>query len=191
MLLVDLDIERTAALEQRLLEIIDATIVLTPANSTLINVVAAQAPDLIIVDMGRPDRDALDDLRRVGADNVRPIVMFVDRDDRAFMEEAIAAGVSSYNVVGSAFPDVKPIVMAAVAIFRKFQKATDDLKKAQAVLAERETINRAKSILMSKWRIDEPRAYGWLRKRAMDGNRRIADVAAEILVGAKREETPK
>ena len=117
--------------------------------------------------------------------------MFVDRDDRAFMEEAIAAGVSSYNVVGSAFPDVKPIVMAAVAIFRKFQKATDDLKKAQAVLAERETINRAKSILMSKWRIDEPRAYGWLRKRAMDGNRRIADVAAEILVGAKREETPK
>lgn len=191
MLLVDSDIERTAALEQRLLEIINATIVLTPANSTLINVVAAQAPDLIIVDMGRPDRDALDDLRRVGADNVRPIVMFVDRDDRAFMEEAIAAGVSSYNVVGSAFPDVKPIVMAAVAIFRKFQKATDDLKKAQAVLAERETINRAKSILMSKWRIDEPRAYGWLRKRAMDGNRRIADVAAEILVGAKREETPK
>ena len=34
------------------------------------------------------------------------------------MEEAIAAGVSSYNVVDTAFPDVKPIVMAAVAIFR-------------------------------------------------------------------------
>lgn len=188
MLLVDSDIERTAALQQRLRDISDATVVQAPAGSTLTAVVAAEAPDLVIVDMGRPDRDALDDLRRVGADNARPIVMFVDRDDRAFMEEAIAAGVSSYNVVGSAFPDVKPIVMAAVAIFRKFQKTTDDLKQAQTALMERETINRAKAAIMRKWRIDEPRAYGWLRKRAMDGNRRIADVAAEILVAVERGE---
>ena len=66
--------------------------------------------------MARRDRDALDDLRRVSADNPCPIVMFVDRDDRALMEAAIAAGVSSYNVVDTAFPDIKPIVMAAVAI---------------------------------------------------------------------------
>jgi two-component system, response regulator / RNA-binding antiterminator len=170
-----------AALEQRLREISDAVILSVPAGSTLTAAVTALAPDVIIVDMARPDRDALDDLRRVSADNARPIVMFVDRDDRVFMEEAIAAGVSSYNVVDTAFPDVKPIVMAAVAIFRKFQQLADDLTKARATLRERETINKAKALLMRQRNIDEPQAYRWLRRRAMNEGRRIGDIAAEVI----------
>jgi two-component system, response regulator / RNA-binding antiterminator len=180
-LLADSDPGRMAALEERLLEISDAEILSVPAGSTLTAAVAALLPDAIIVDMARPDRDALDDLRRVSADNPRPIVMFVDRDDRAFMEAAIAAGVSSYNVVDTAFPNIKPIVMAAVAIFRKHQQLADDLTKARASLRERETINRAKAMLMRQRNIDEPQAYRWLRRRAMNESRRLVDVAAELL----------
>ncbi len=188
-LLADSDSGRLAVLERRLHEISDAVILGVPAGSTLIAAVAASAPDVIIVDMARPDRDALDDLRRVSADNPRPIVMFVDRDDRAFMEEAIAAGVSSYNVVDAAFPDIKPIVMAAVAIFRKHQQLADDLSKARATLREHETINRAKALLMRQRQIDEPQAYRWLRRRAMNESKRIVEIAAELLEGEGR--TPK
>jgi two-component system, response regulator / RNA-binding antiterminator len=183
-LLADPDPDRMSALKQRLSEISDTVILGVPAGVGLIDAVAALAPDVIIVDMSRPDRDALDDLRRVSADNPRPIVMFVDHDDRAFMEAAIAAGVSSYNVVDTAFPDIKPIVMAAVAIFRKHRQLADDLSKAQATLRERETINQAKTLLMRLRNIDEPRAYRWLRRRAMNENRRIGDIAAEVLKGA-------
>jgi two-component system, response regulator / RNA-binding antiterminator len=161
-------------------------IVGVPAGSSLIDAVAALRPDVIIVDMARPDRDALDDLRRVSTDNPRPIVMFVDRDDPAFMEAAIAAGVSSYNVVDAAFPDIKPIVLAAVAIFRKHQQLADDLDKARAILRERETINKAKALLMRQRNIDEPRAYRWLRRRAMNENRRVGDIAAELLEASTR-----
>jgi response regulator NasT len=115
--------------------------------------------------------------------------MFVDRDDRTFMEEAIAAGVSSYNVVGTAFPDIKPIVMAAVAIFRKHQQVADDLTRAKATLLERDTINRAKSMLMRQRHFDEPQAYRWLRRRAMNESRRIGDIAADLL--ATDRETSK
>jgi response regulator NasT len=180
-LLADCDPDRAAILEQRLGEISDAVILRVPLGRHLIDAVPELAPDVIIVDMARPDRDGLDDLRRASADNKRPVVMFVDRDDRAFMEEAIAAGVSSYNVVGAAFPDVKPIVMAAVAIFRKYQQVADDLDTAKAMLAERETINRAKTLLMRRRNIDEPRAYRWLRRRAMNESRRIGDIAAELV----------
>ena len=180
-LLADADPQRSAVLEQRLAEISDATILRVGTGGNLLGAVAETAPDVIIVDMARPDRDGLDDLRRANADNPRPIVMFVDRDDRTFMEEAIAAGVSSYNVVGTAFPDIKPIVMAAVTIFRKYQQVADDLAQAKATLLERETINRAKSMLMRQRKIDEPQAYRWLRRRAMNESRRIGDVAAELL----------
>jgi len=190
-LLADSDAERATALELRLREISDAVIFRVPAGSKLLDAVAAQAPDVIIVDMGRPDRDALDDLRRVGADHPRPVVMFVDRDDRAFMEEAIAAGVSSYNVTDAAFPDVKPIVMAAVAIFRRFQQVSEDLQSARAQLKERETVNRAKSMLMKQRNIGEPQAYRWLQRRAMNENKRIADIAAALLAEAREEGAPK
>jgi response regulator NasT len=183
-LLADSDVDRAGTLEQRLREITDAVVVRAPVGGTLLDAVAALAPDVIIVDMGRPDRDALDDLRRVSVDNPRPVVMFVDRDDRAFMEEAIAAGVSSYNVIDTSFPDVKPIVMAAVAIFRRYSQIAEDLQKAKATLSERETVNRAKSMLMKERQIDEPRAYAWLRRRAMNGSRRIVDVAVEVLAEA-------
>lgn len=184
-LLADSDPDRARVLEQRLGKIGDAVILHVPAGSSLLDAVAALAPDVIIVDMARPDRDGLDDLRRVSADNPRPIVMFVDRDDRGFMEEAIEAGVSSYNVVDSAFPDIKPIVMTAVAIFRRHRQVADDLNRARAALQERETIGRAKSILMRQRNIDEPQAYRLLRRRAMNESRRIGEVAAELL--AKEE----
>lgn len=189
-LLADADADRATILEQRLREISDAVILRVPAGSRLVEAVAAQTPDVVIVDMARSDRDGLDDLRRVSADNPRPIVMFTDHDDRAFMEEAIAAGVSSYNVVDAAFPDIRPIVMAAVAIFRKHQQVADDLTKAKATLLERDTINRAKSMLMRQRKLDEPQAYRWLRRRAMNESRKIGDVAAELLATAS-EGTPK
>jgi two-component system, response regulator / RNA-binding antiterminator len=190
-LLADSDAERATLLELRLREITNTVIVRVPAGGTLLDAVSAEAPDVIIVDMARPDRDQLDDLRRVSIDNPRPIIMFVDRDDRGFMEDAIAAGVSSYNVVNAAFPDVKPIVMAAVAIFRKYRQVEADLHKARATLLERENIDRAKAMLMRQRKLDEPQAYRWLRRKAMNESKRIAAVAAELLASANQEGSGK
>lgn len=185
-LLADCAGGRARLLETRLREIGDVVILRAAAGVRLTEAVAAGAPDVIIVDMARPDRDALDDLRRAGADNPRPVIMFVDRDDRAFMEEAIAAGVSSYNVVDSAFPDVRPIVMAAVAIFRRYRQVAADLQEARTRLMEREAIDRAKALLMRRRHLDESQAYRWLRRKAMSESKRIAVVAAELLAA----ETP-
>jgi len=180
-LLADSDATRAACVESSLAELGNATIVRVPAGGSIHDAVAVEAPDVVIVDMARSDRDGLDDLRRVTACNPRPIVMFVDSDDRSFMEEAIAAGVSSYNVVDASFPDVKPIVMAAVAIFRRYRRLEADLEKANASLMERGLVDRAKALLMRQRRIGEPEAYQWLRRKAMNENKRIAAVAADLL----------
>jgi AmiR/NasT family two-component response regulator len=130
LLLVASEDGRAARLKQRLREIGDAAILRVPPERDLPDAVAAAAPDAIIVDMARPERAALHDLRRVGAHDPRPVVMFVGFDDAAFLEEAIAAGISSYSVVRDAFPDLKPVVMAAVAIFRRHHQVITDLRQA-------------------------------------------------------------
>ena len=151
------------------------------AGETLLQAVIRLQPDVVIVDMQRPDRDGLDDVRHVTRHDPRPVVMFVDDDDAAFMEEAILAGVSSYNVVGAAIPDVKPIIQAAIAMFRRFSQMQAELRRAETSLHERAAIDRAKSVLIRTERMSEPDAYRWLRRRAMDSGRRIADVAAELV----------
>jgi len=182
-LLADDNAARAGALIKVLAADPGLTILRPKPGELLADAVAAQAPDVVLVDMARPDRDALDGIRVVASSAPRPIVLFVDQDDPAFMEEAISAGVSSYNVLGVPPPDVKPILRAAAAMFRHHQTARSDLRQAEGRLREREIVDRAKAILIKERRMAEPDAYRWLRKRAMATSRRILDVARDVVAG--------
>jgi two-component system, response regulator / RNA-binding antiterminator len=46
-------------------------------------------------------------------------------------------------------------------------------------------------MLMKQRNIGEPQAYRWLQRRAMNENKRIADIAAALLAEAGEEEAPK
>jgi response regulator NasT len=180
-LLADDDAERAGAVARILAADTGLTVVRLGFGESLADAVTSLAPDVVLVDMARPDRDALDGIRLVAALNARPVVLFVDEDDPTFMEEAINAGVSSYNAIGMPPPDVKPILRAAVALFRRHQQARDDLKKAEDRLMERAMIDRAKAILIKQRRLSEPDAYKWLRRTAMSSARRIVDVAGDVI----------
>jgi two-component system, response regulator / RNA-binding antiterminator len=180
-LLADCHPARGHALERELLAVGTDEIVRIDAAEALPEAVEKYAPDLIILDMDRADRDSIEGVRTVTTNDPRPVVLFVDHDDPDLMEEAIAAGVSSYNVVGASLPAVKPIVQAAVALFRRYQETEEKLRKAEAGLKERAVIERAKGKLMRERHIPEPEAYHFLRRKAMDKGRRIVDIATEIL----------
>ncbi len=185
-LLADDDTARAGALIKVLSADASLTILRPAPGELLADAVVTLAPDVVLVDMARPDRDALEGIRVVTSNT--PIVLFVDHDDAAFMEEAIRAGVSSYNVLGVPPPDVKPILRAAAAMFRHHQTARAELREAETRLREREIVDRAKAILIKQRRMSEPDAYRWLRTRAMASARRIPDIARDVIAkeGAAR-----
>jgi len=80
---------------------------------------------------------------------------------------------------------IRPLLDLAVRRFNAFARLQSDLAEAKGKLAERETIDKAKRILMDSRRLSEPQAYAELRKAAMDQNRRIAEIA-EAVVTAQR-----
>jgi two-component system, response regulator / RNA-binding antiterminator len=183
-LLADDEVERAGAIARVLAADAALTVLRMRAGQPLADAVAELAPDVVLVDMARPDRDALDGIRRVSTDMPRPVVLFIDEDDPAFMEDAISAGVSSYNAVGTPPPDVKPILRAAVALFRRHQQATTELRQAETRLQERAIIDRAKAILIRQRRVSEPDAYKWLRRTAMSRGRKIVDIARDVVANA-------
>jgi two-component system, response regulator / RNA-binding antiterminator len=180
-LLADDNVERANGLAQILQADPAVNVIRLRPGELLPDGVAAHAPDIVIVDMSRPDRDALEAVRHVSTVDPRPIVMFVDQDDPAFMEEAIAAGVLSYNVAGIRLPDVKPILRAAAALFRQQQTMQLALQRSEARLRERTAIDRAKGWLIRERRMTEPEAHRWLQRRAMTRGCRLADIAEDVL----------
>lgn len=178
-LLIDSDEARAQALREKLLESGFAEVLQVREGANLVEAVENTKPDLVIIDMALPDRDALEDVRAVSS--VKPVVMFVDSDDLGFVEEAIAAGVCSYNLSGVALQDVKPIMASAIALFRRYRHVEDELTAAKTLLDERREIERAKAILMKHRKMTEPEAYRWLQKKAMDENRKIAQVVAQLI----------
>jgi two-component system, response regulator / RNA-binding antiterminator len=177
--LVDSDADRAEALERQLSDAGFADVSLITSGPDLAAAIVGLAPDLVIVDMALPDRDALEGIRLVSG--THPIVMFAGGDDVVFAEEAIAAGVCSYNLSGAAISDIKPIIMSAIALFRRYRRVEEELEATKALLDERRIIERAKAILMRNRKMTEPEAYGWLRRNAMNQNRKVGQVATDLV----------
>jgi two-component system, response regulator / RNA-binding antiterminator len=151
----------------------------------LVSQIEAFAPDVILMDLGNPQRDELEELFAVSRALARPVAMFVDQSDDAAMEAAIDAGVSAYVVDGLKAERIQPIVHLAIKRFNAFARLKVELAEARTALAERNAVDAAKALLMKRRGLDEPAAYAALRKAAMDSGRRMADVADALLTAEK------
>ena len=139
------------------------------------------SPDVIIVDMQSPERDVLEDMQRLQAEEPRPVVMFVDESDSDSIRAAVRAGVSAYVVDGLRSRSVRPIVEVAIARFEAFQALREELDAARVSLEERKLIERAKGILMQRRSVGEAEAYQMLRRAAMDRQLKLVEVARHLI----------
>lgn len=147
--------------------------------------VGALKPDVIVVSIDSPSRDAIEDLRRVTEQQPRPIAMFADYSDPATIAAGMEAGVCAYVVKGLAKDRVQSVVDVAVAHFNRYHSMREELDRARLSLVERKTVDRAKGLLMEQKGLSEEAAYKLLRKLAMDQNKRIGEVAQDLLTYAK------
>jgi two-component system, response regulator / RNA-binding antiterminator len=150
----------------------------------LIASIAAIAPDIVLMDLGNPSRDVLEEYFAVSRALARPIAMFVDESDDESIAASIDAGVSAYVVDGLAPGRIKPLLDLAVRRFEAFSRLQGELAEARGRLAEREAIDRAKRTLMQSEGIDEAAAYSRLRRHAMNTGKRIAEVAEAVVTAS-------
>lgn len=151
----------------------------------LVSRIEELSPDVVLIDLGNPRRDELEELFAVSRAISRPIAMFVDQSDDHSIEAAIDAGVSAYVVDGMKPERIRSVLDVAIRRFHAFARLRTELDEARGQLAERKAIDAAKALLMKKRGLDEPAAYAALRKAAMDSGRKIGDVADALLTAEK------
>jgi response regulator NasT len=180
---IDESASRASVIREGLAQLDDSEIFVVTERQGLVARIQEIGPDVVLIDLGNPSRDMLEEYFAVSRAVSRPIAMFVDESDEEAIGASIDAGVSVYVVDGLAASRIRPVMDLAVRRFGAFARLQADLDEAKGKLAERDAIDKAKRILMKSRGLSEPDAYAELRRKAMQSSRRIADIA-EALVTA-------
>ena len=183
--IVDESASRAAVIHEGIAALDDCEIFVVTQRQGLVARIGEIAPDIVLIDLGNPSRDMLEEYFAVSRALARPIAMFVDQSDEEAIGASIDAGVSAYVVDGLAAHRIRPLLDLAVRRFNAFARLQADLDEARGKLAERDAIDRAKRILMDARSLSEPAAYKELRDAAMNQGKRIADVADAIVTAHK------
>jgi response regulator NasT len=179
--IVDESAARASIIQEGLATLPECELFVLTERRGLVARIGEIAPDIVLMDLGNPSRDVLEEYFAVSRVLDRPIAMFVDESDNESIAASVEAGVSSYVVDGLAANRIKPILDLAVMRFNAFARLQRDLADAKGKLAERETIDKAKRILMDSRGLPEPKAYAEMRSAAMNQGKRIADIAEAII----------
>ena len=138
-------------------------------------------PDVIIIGADSPERDTLEHLCLATRDCPRPIVMFTGDNSSESIRMALKAGVSAYVVDGIDASRIRSILEVACIRFEEHQALLDSVASATRNRSERETIDLAKQRLMKAQQMTEPEAYHAMRRTSMEENRRLVEIAEDVL----------
>ena len=182
--IVDESATRAAVIHEGVAALDDCEIFVLTERRGLVARISEIEPDIVLMDLGNPSRDMLEEYFVVSRALARPIAMFVDDSDAESIAASIEAGVSAYVVDGMAPHRIRPLLDLAVRRFNAFARLQSDLAEAKGKLAERDAVDRAKRILMDSRGLSEPEAYAELRRTAMNQNRKIVEIAQSLITAA-------
>jgi response regulator NasT len=179
--IVDESAARASVIQEGLVALPDCDIFVLTERRGLVARIGEIAPDIVLIDLGNPSRDVLEEYFAVSRALARPIAMFVDEADAESIAASVEAGVSAYVVAGMAAHRIRPLLEMTVRRFNAFARLQAELAEARGRLADRDAVDKAKRMLMNLRKIPEHEAYAEMRRAAMNQSRRIADIAEAII----------
>ena len=136
---------------------------------------------LVIIDCASLTTDVADMVRRLGADQPRPVMVFADAGSPELAQQVIREGASACIIDGLQAHRIASLIAVALERFRQSDEIRRELHKTQATLEARKTVERAKGVLMDQRGLSESEAYELMRKTAMKQARPLREVAESIL----------
>jgi response regulator NasT len=135
----------------------------------------ASEADVYLFDIELPGRTGLaaaDELAREG--RRRPVVVITGVTDPTLIDRSVASGVSAYLT--------KPIDDRELDAALKLATARQaELDAAHRALDDRKLVERAKGLLMTSLRLQEPEAHRRLQVEARRRNLKLAEVARRVV----------
>ena len=142
-------------------------------------------PDLAIFDVNMPGMSGLELAQHVRANTAIPFMFLSASGTEQAVRQAAAEGAVGYLVKPLEMAQLGPALLAGLARGDEIRALRDaETRLTQAMRNGRET-GMAVGVLMERCKTDRDSAFRALRDRARSQQRKVNDVAAEVLAAAE------
>ena len=149
-----------------------------------VELVRSHKPDVAILDIKMPGMSGLEAALLISNEKICPVVMLTAFSQREIIEQARDAGALAYLVKPFQKADLVPAIELAIARFGELRALTGEVEALGAQLEVRKLVDRAKGILIDKFRMTENDSFTYIQKMAMSERTRMGDIAGRIISGA-------
>jgi two-component system, response regulator PdtaR len=158
----------------------------TGRGDEAVELVRAQKPDLVILDIKMPGADGLTAAREISAERLCAVLILTAFSQRDLIEQARNAGALAYLVKPFQKSELLPAIEMAIGRFSEMKALDEQVRTLEERLETRTAIDRAKGILMDEFDWRENRAFTWIRSRAMHDRTTMLEVANRVIEGDLR-----
>ena len=158
---------------------------LIESNDDASGYVSSLRPDVLIFVSDEIDRLLLRQMRAVSEKQPTPMILFTRDSQEASIDAAVKAGASAYVVDCNDPERLSSLIGVAKARFDEQQRMKNELKQTKNALNDRKSVEKAKGIIMKTKNLSEDQAYNAIRKLAMNHNKRIGEIAEQIISAAE------
>ncbi len=145
----------------------------------------AMQPDIALVAASLPNGHAIRLVSRLATEHGIPSVLLAHRIDELPVAEAAASGVMGLLMSPLNLDSLLAILEVAVSRFRDILAVRKEGESLRRALENRETLERAKGLLMAAQALSEEEALARIRQKSMDTQRPMAEIARAIILAAR------
>ena len=164
----------------------------TGRGDTAIELVREQQPDLVILDIKMPGMDGLTAARTITGERLAAVLILTAFSQHDLVDQARDAGALGYLVKPFQKSDLIPAIEVALGRFQELKAIADQVQSLAQQLETRKLVDRAKGMLMDKFKMSENDAFNFIQKTAMRERVTMKEIAQRIIAGElKPPENPE
>jgi response regulator NasT len=149
----------------------------------MVREVLSKEPDVVVFDIHLPHMNGLDALRQIYQTRIVAAVAITADRDKALVRRALEEHVLAYLVKPVEAHHLEPALQVAWARFDELRGLTVENNTLRQTLQNRKILERAKGLLMKRYRWSEADAFRRLQRTAMNRRVPMVELAQAILNG--------
>jgi AmiR/NasT family two-component response regulator len=152
-------------------------------GTDMVRTVLELEPDVVIFDIHMPRLNGLDALRQIYQERIVAAVAITADRDEELVRRALEEHVLAFLVKPVEAHQLGPALHVARARFEELRELTEENASLRQTLQNRKIIERAKGVLMKRYRWTEAEAFRRLQRGAMNRRTTMIELAQNVLNG--------
>jgi response regulator NasT len=154
-------------------------------GADMVRIVLAEEPDVVVFDVHLPGFNGLEALRQIYEEQPVAAVALTEQRDQPIIRTVLEDFDLTYLVKPVQAHQLEPAVLVAYARFDKDRQLISENATLRRNLENRKIIERAKGVLMRRYRWSEAEGYRRLQRGAMNNRTTMVELAQAVLNGVE------